>query len=194
MLSTSLGAIDSLSQLLSRIPGIGSRSARRMVLFLLRNRDSLLTPIIQNLQTLKTNIKKCDCGNLDEHFPCGICADFTRHSKPLCIVEDVVSLWAIERTGIFQGMYHVLDNILSPISGIGPESLGLERLSERVAKYNTPEIIIAINPTIEGQVTTDYIKSTIKIPCSTLRVGIPMGSELDYLDIRTIISALEGRE
>lgn len=194
MLNTHLGAIDSLSQLLARIPGIGSRSARRIVLFLLRNRESLLSPIIQNLETLKANIKKCDCGNLDETYPCCICADHARQDKPLCIVEDVVSLWAIERTQTFAGMYHVLDNILSPISGKGPESLELERLHQRIAHYHTQELILAINPTIEGQATAEYIKDSVNIRCSTLRVGIPMGAELDYLDTRTIMLAMEGRE
>jgi recombination protein RecR len=188
------GAIESLTGLLARIPGIGSRSGRRIVLFLLRNRNTLLPAMIDNLQSLRTNVTRCDCGNLDEVNPCSICADISRHGGVMCVVDDVVSIWAIERSAVFRGLYHVLDNILSPINGKGPESLGLERLHNQVRHYKIQELVLALNPTVEGQATAEYIKATTEVHCSALRVGIPMGAELDYLDVRTIGMAMEGRE
>ncbi len=190
----SVTVIDTLSRLMGRIPGIGPRSARRIVLFLLRNKQSLLEPLIENFTQLNANIRKCICGNLDEIMPCNICSDINRDNKIMCVVEDVTSLWAIERSGSFSGLYHVLDGVLSPIAGIGPAELKVDVLINRVKSHCVQEIVIALNPTVEGRATAYYLREMIDIKCSVLRVGVPIGGELDYLDNGTIAAALNGRD
>lgn len=193
--TSSRNAIDALSALLGKVPGLGPRSARRMVLFLLRNPDSLLAPIIAQLNNIRAEVKKCACGNLDQQSPCVICSDKTRDHSVVCVVEDVTSLWAIERAKCFNGIYYVMDRVLSPTGGIGPEDLKVSRLQDYVGVHGVTEVVLALNPTVEGQATAHYVQEMLGslVRCSRLRLGIPMGGELDYLDAGTIAAAIGGR-
>lgn len=190
--STSRNAIDALSALLGKVPGLGPRSARRMVLFLLRNPDSLLAPILEQLHNIRNDVKKCECGNLDEQSPCVVCSNKTRDRSIVCVVEDVTSLWAIERANCFNGLYYVLDKVLSPMGKIGPEDLKVSRLQTYIKVRGVTKVVLALNPTVEGQATAHHIRYSLgdEIECSSLRLGIPIGGELDYLDAGTIAAAL----
>lgn len=187
--------IDELAKIFSRIPGIGSRSARRIILLMLKNQESLLVPIMRQLELLKTSVKKCECGNLSPSDPCRICTDQKRDKNILCVVEDVTSMWAIERSHCFKGIYHVLDNVLSPIAGIGPNEVGLPKLIKRIKEQGIEEVLIALNPTIEGQSTAYYLSENMphNVKVSRIGLGIPVGGELESLDPYTISAAMNGR-
>ena len=185
-----INTIENLASILSKLPGLGIRSARRMVLFLIKNQKLYLDSLIHNLKNLRDNIKICNCGNLDDNIPCNICSDSSRDTNLLCVVEDIVSLWAIERPGIFNGLYYILGGIISPIRGIGPKELKIENLVQLADKRQITEVILALNATIEGQATAFYIKEVLKeIKCSQLCSGVPVNGELDYLDSSTIGAA-----
>lgn len=192
--------IEHLVKLLSKLPGIGRRSARRAVLHMVKNRETIMHPLSQSLTRAIDTIQVChECGNVDSQSPCNICINPKRDTSLLCIVEDVSDLWAIERSNIFQGFYHVLGGTLSAIDGRGPEELHIPRLINRIATANFDEVILALNATVEGQMTAHYIterlqgeeKNELKI--SQLAHGIPMGGELNYLDDGTLQAALQSR-
>lgn len=190
--------IDVLIQKFSRLPGLGVRSARRMVIHMLQFREQSLEPILDLLQKIHDNVKVCPvCGNIDTlKDECSICKDPLRDKKLICIVENVADLWALERTSCFSGKYHVLKGLLSSIEGNGPEVLMLEKLHNRCMQEHVEEIIIALSATIEGQMTDNYIreyflKTGIKI--TSLARGIPIGGELDYLDDGTLFTAFSKR-
>jgi recombination protein RecR len=165
-----------------------------MVLFLLRHPDSLLSPILSSMQKIREDVKTCECGNISESNPCTICGDTTRNKETVCVVEDVTSMWAIERAKCFNGIYYVMGKLLSPTNGIGPDDLDIAGLKKYVEARCSTEVILALNPTVEGQATAHYIQEMLgSIKCSRLRLGIPMGGELDYLDTGTISAALAGR-
>ena len=190
--------IDQLSALLSKLPGLGPRSARRAVLHLLKNREKLFEPLIAALtQTLDT-IRTCElCGNLDTASPCHLCADERRRNGQICVVEEVADLWAIERSGLFKGTYHVLGGTLSAIDGRGPEQLGVYRLVNRAREQGIREVILATNATVDGQTTAFYLTEQLKplnIEVTRLAHGIPVGGELDYLDEGTLGAALKSRQ
>ncbi len=190
-------SLDSLIGLFAKLPGLGPRSARRVVLHLIRNREKLLTPLVTSLFEASDNIRDCSiCGNLDTCDPCTICADGRRDKTQICVVEEVADLWAIERSGMFRGSYHVLGGVLSALDGKGPEQLNIESLIARAHAYEIGEIILATNATVEGQTTAHYIsdrlaKSSVRI--SRLAHGIPIGGELDYLDEGTLGAAMKAR-
>lgn len=192
--------IEVLIQKISRLPGLGPRSARRIVLYLIQNRERILEPILSGLQKIRNEVKQCiECGNVDVFLQqaCPICSDITRKHDVICIVESVSDLWAIERTSCFRGQYHVLNGLLSSIDGRGPEFLRLDRLKERCVKNSVNEIIIALSATVEGQTTDHYIKSFFPkesgIKITSLARGIPVGGELDYLDDGTLFTAFSER-
>lgn len=187
--------IERLIQLLARLPGLGPRSARRAALALVGKREALMLPLAEALAAVAATVRTCSvCGNYDSVDPCSICADPRRDDTVLCVVEDVASLWAMERTGAFTGRYHVLGGLLSALDGVGPEDLGIGRLAERARRAS--EVILATPATVEGQTTAHYIADRLRsagVSVSGLAHGVPVGGELDYLDDGTISAALRAR-
>jgi recombination protein RecR len=193
----SLSDIDHLIQLLSKLPGLGPRSARRATLYLISRRESLLTPLSEAMAQAAANVKVCSsCGNLDTIDPCAICTDTKRDQNILCVVEDVSDLWALERSAAFSGLYHVLGGTLSALDGIGPDELNIEGLVQRVSGGNVSEVILALNATVDGQTTAHYLSDRLGdkgVKISRLAHGVPVGGELDYLDDGTLSAALKSR-
>lgn len=190
--------IEKLVKLVSKLPSLGTRSARRIVLNLLKKRENLFLPLIEAMQNVASNVKTCEiCGNYDTCSPCSICASELRENGTICVVQDVADLWAMERVSFFKGRYHVLGGILSALDGITPEDLNIEPLLERIAKENIKEVILALPATVDGQITAHYLVSRLKdfeVKVSTLAQGIPMGAELDYMDEGTLQLALNSRK
>lgn len=193
-----LDEIETLIKAVSKLPGLGPRSARRLVLDLLKKKNELMLPLAKMMIDVAGKIKICkECGNLDAGEICGICGDDRRDIHTLCVVEDVADVWAIERTGLYKGLYHVLGGTLSAIDGRSPESLGIERLHNRVLEKKIEEIILATNATVEGQATAHYISEVLKtagLRITRLSQGVPIGGELDYLDEGTLGAALKLRQ
>jgi len=189
--------LDNLITLFAKLPGLGPRSARRVVLHLLRNRENALKPLLANLSQTAQSISECHlCGNMDTVNPCTICSDPKRDKTRLCVVEDIADLWAIERSQMFNGEYHVLGGVLSALDGIGPEQLKIDRLIARSGQPDKREVIIATNATVEGQTTAHYISSKLAgypLTISRPAQGIPLGGELDYLDDGTLNAAFKAR-
>ncbi len=187
--------IENLIKIMSRLPGLGPRSARRAVLQLLRKREALLGPLTEALIAAREVIKTCTtCGNIDVSDPCTICRDPRRNSSLICVVEDVGDLWALERATAINGTYHVLGGTLSALDGVGPEDLNLTSLRER--SQQAGEVILAMNATVEGQSTAHYIMDILARPdltISRLAHGVPVGGELDYLDDGTLEAAVRTR-
>ncbi len=189
--------IEALIRQLSKMPGLGPRSARRIALALIKRRETLLDPLVQTLQAAAAAVKICStCGNFDSRNPCSICADPRRDQSLICVVEDVADLWALERTAAFRGRYHVTGGLLSPLDGVGPTDLKLDRLIGRAAASEVREIIMALSATVDGQTTAHYIAERLQgtnTVVSGLAHGMPIGGELDYLDDGTISAALKAR-
>lgn len=192
-----MSEIETLIRLFSRLPGFGTRSARRTVLYLIKRRESQLIPLEKAIQDVIDTVQICPiCGNLDSQSPCAVCADLRRDDSTICVVQDVADLWAIDRSGAFKGRYHVLGGLLSAIDGTGPEELRLPALERRIRENNTAELILALPATVDGQTTAHYIAERFKdlpLKISSLAQGIPIGGELDYLDDGTIQTALRAR-
>ncbi|MDE2165224.1 MAG: recombination mediator RecR [Alphaproteobacteria bacterium] len=190
--------LDRLIQLLSKLPGLGPRSARRAALFLLKRRESLMEPLAAALTETAAKVRPCSlCGNLDTADPCALCHDARRDQTLICVVEDVADLWAIERSAAYRGLYHVLGGTLSALDGVGPEDLRIEPLVKRVAGGKVREIILAMNATVEGQTTAHYVMDRLapsSVRVSRLAHGVPVGGELDYLDEGTLSAALAARK
>lgn len=189
--------IDKLIGLLARLPGLGPRSARRAALQLLKKRDSLLAPLASALTQAAETIRICgECGNLDTTDPCAICGNPERDQSLICVVEEVADLWAVERSGIYRGRYHVLGGTLSALDGVGPEELKIARLVERASAPQVTEVILATNATVDGQTTAHYVVDRLAscgVEVTRLAHGLPMGGELDYLDDGTLTAALKAR-
>ncbi len=189
--------IDTLSAMFAKLPGLGARSGRRAVLHLLKHRDALMYPLAKMIEKTADSIKTCHlCGNLDTADPCSICTDAKRDQASLCIVEEVADLWAMERGGLYRGLYHILGGTLSAMDRRGPEELRLPALLTRIEKQSVQEVILATNATVDGQTTAFYISDMVKplgVKVSRLAYGIPVGSELDYLDEGTLGAALKSR-
>ncbi len=189
--------IDTLIQLLARLPGLGPRSARRVALHLLKQRDGLMRPLADALARAAAAIAVCPvCGNLDTRQPCSICADPRRDAAVICVVEQVADLWALERTRAFRGRYHVLGGTLSALDGIGPDELSIPALINRARDPAVTEVILALNATVEGQTTAHYITDRLAecgVTITRLAHGVPVGGELDYLDDGTLLAALRAR-
>lgn len=193
--------IEILINKISRLPGLGPRSARRIVLHLIKDTSKNLVPIISAINNVQANVKECSiCGNIDTFVDfCEICSDKSRNKSVICIVEQVSDLWAFERTKCFFGNYHVLNGILSATHGSDPEELLLDKLIIRCKENNVNELIIALSATVEGQTTDQYIRSYIdqsgiNLKITSLAHGIPVGGELDYLDDGTLLTAYNARK
>lgn len=189
--------IDALTQALSRLPGLGPRSARRAVLHLLQRRESALRPLLRALEDVDAHMVHCQiCGNVDTQDPCGICADPRRDARALCVVEDVADLWALDKSRLFPGRFHVLGGRLSALDGVRPEDLAIAPLVSRVAAGGIDEVVLAMNATLEGQTTAHYIAERLEpypVRLTQLAHGVPVGGELDYLDEGTLAQALRAR-
>ena len=189
--------IERLIGLLAKLPGLGPRSARRAALYLLKRRESVMTPLAKVLNDTADAVGICGtCGNLDANDPCGICTDPQRLGSQICVVEEVADLWALERAGAFAGRYHVIGGVLSALDGVGPEDLNMAGLAARANEPEVKEIILALSATVDGQTTAHYITERLDgadVAITRLAHGVPVGGELDYLDDGTITAALKAR-
>lgn len=189
--------IETLAQALARLPGLGPRSARRAVLHLLKRREAALGPLLAALQAVEANLATCStCGNVDTSDPCGVCADPRRDGRALCVVEEVADLWALDRSRLFPGRFHVLGGRLSALEGVRPEDLAIDGLVRRVEAGGIDEVVLAMNATLEGQTTAHYVAERIErfpVRVTQLAHGLPVGGELDYLDEGTLAQALRAR-
>lgn len=189
--------IERLIQLLSKLPGLGPRSARRAVLQLIKKKETLLAPLAAAMADAADKACICSvCGNVDTQDPCAICRDPVRDPSTLCVVEEVGDLWALERAGVHKGRYHVLGGVLSALDGVGPNDLNIGALAERAGKDEVKEVILAMNATVDGQTTAHYITDRLQgtgVSISRLAHGVPVGGELDYLDDGTLAAAMKSR-
>ncbi|QCI78658.1 recombination protein RecR [Hankyongella ginsenosidimutans] len=189
--------LDRLIQTLARLPGLGPRSARRAVLQMIAKRQTLMEPLIAALASVSQTLTECRiCGNIDTADPCAQCADPRRDASLLCVVEGVADLWALDRSSLFGGRYHVLGGRLSALDGVRPEDLRIEGLLARVACGDVREVILALNATLEGQTTAHYLAEQLAaypVKVTQLAHGMPVGGELDYLDEGTLAQALKAR-
>jgi recombination protein RecR len=183
--------IEALVQQLARLPGLGPRSARRAVLHLMKKRESAFVPLLAALQTVSERLVTCTiCGNVDTHDPCAICADPRRDAR------EVSDLWALDKSRLFPGKYHVLGGRLSALEGVRPQDLSIDALVNRVAAGGIDEVVLAMNATLEGQTTAHYLAERLEgypVRLTQLAHGLPVGGELDYLDEGTLAQALRAR-
>ena len=190
--------IDILIALMAKLPGLGPRSARRAVLHLIKKRDILLSPLSDALYNVAQTAREClSCGNIDTKDICEICLNSKRGNGQICVVEDVSDLWAMERSNVFKGRYHVFGGNLYALDGVGPDELRIPHLVKRVKGENINEIILALNATVDGQTTAHYIADQLDemdVAVTSLAQGVPIGGELDYLDDGTISAALNARK
>ncbi len=189
--------IETLASALARLPGLGPRSARRVVLWLVKRRETALVQLLDALEQVRGRLIECEtCGNVDTRNPCGICGDPRRDQSAICVVEDVADLWALDRAKLFTGRYHVLGGRLSALDGVRPEDLNIGTLLDRVAVGGIDEVVLAMNATLEGQTTAHYIAERLEgapVRITQLAHGLPVGGELDYLDEGTLAQALRAR-
>lgn len=185
---------------LSKLPGIGEKTATRLTYFILKQDESYTSTLANAILQAKSKICLCQhCFTFTEHSPCPLCSDTTRDTHSLCVVEKPSDVYSIERSGIFHGKYHVLHGLLSPLDGVGPEELKIRELTSRVSVITPPlaEIILATNPSVEGEATALYLARILKplgIKLTKLAFGIPVGGTLEYSDRQTIGKALENRQ
>ncbi len=189
--------LDTLITLFSRLPGLGQRSARRVVLKLLQSPDTRMLPLAQALAAAARTVRTCSqCGNLDSTDPCGICTDPERDRSMVCVVETVGDLWALERARVHRGLYHVMGGTLSALSGTGPEDLNLAPLLARVAGSNVGEVILALSATVDGAATAHWLADRLagaRVRITRVAQGVPIGGALDVLDDGTLATALRAR-
>lgn len=198
MINRSAGPeIIRLIDMLSKLPGLGPRSARRATLHLLKKKDQLLTPLAAALADAAAKVQVCStCGNFDTVNPCAVCAAPGRDNSVICAVEEVADLWAMERAGVFRGRYHVVGGTLSALDGVRPDDLNIASLVERAGSQDVREVILALNATVDGQTTAHYITdrlSHLPVKVTRLAHGVPVGGELDHLDDGTIAAAMASR-
>lgn len=188
---------QALTKLISQVPGLGPRSARRMTLYLLQNKDNIMRPLAQALEKTAQTVRECKaCGNLTTHELCEICTDTQREDSTICVVESVADVWAIERTRQYRGRYHVLGGLLSALNGVRPRDLNITSLVERAQSETIKEVILALSATVDGQSTAHFIQDQLSetgVYVSKLAHGVPVGGELDYLDEGTLSLALKSR-
>lgn len=190
--------LETIIEYFKKLPGIGERTAERYALSLIKLDKEDLKDFSHSIEQIETTLKKCDiCGHLTDQKICKICDDSARNHNLICVVEDYKSIFMFEKTGKFNGVYHVLGGLISPIDGINPDDLNISKLITRCQNLDEAEVVIALRPTIEGDTTTLYLKKVLakeKIKITRLSYGIPMGAELDYLDILTLERALYDRK
>jgi recombination protein RecR len=193
-----VSAIEELITELARLPGIGRKTAQRLTFHLLQQPPEQATRLASSLVAVTERVRPCqDCGNLTEDQPCGICRDPRRDPAVLCVVEEASAVGVVDRSTEFRGRYHVLGGRLSPLDGIGPESLSLDRLVRRVEEHGVREVILATNPSMEGEVTATYIQQLLAgrdVRVTRLARGLPMGGDLEYVDGVTLAHALIARQ
>ena len=192
-----MSSLGELISIFSKLPSLGPRSARRIVLYLLKNKEKIIPSLITTIENVKSELSYCHlCGNVDVINPCNICADNKRKNGKVCIVEDIGDLLAIEKSNAYRGTYHVLGGVLSAMDGVGPDQLNIVSLLKRLESGSVKEVIIATNATTEGQITGQYIAdecSKFQILITRLAQGIPIGGELDLLDYNTMSTAFTSR-
>lgn len=191
-------SLEKLINYYKKLPGIGEKNAERLALATLNFKEEDVLKFADALKNTKSKIKKCSiCGHLSEEDICPICADEARNHNLICVIEDYKSVFSFEKVGNYNGVYHVLNGLISPADNIGPDNINLASLVKRVEELENPEIILALKSTVEGETTTLYIKKIFEkkdVMISRLSYGIPMGAEIDYLDIITLDKALEDRK
>jgi recombination protein RecR len=193
-----VSAIDDLVQEFAKLPGIGRKTAQRLTFYLLKQPADAATRLADAIRTVRERVRTCGtCGTLTDEDPCAICRDPRRDTSLLCVVEEASDVTAIERTGRFRGRFHVLGGRLSPLEGVGPEALGLDRLMARVTNgAGVREVIVATNPSMEGEVTATYLQQLLRptgVRVTRIARGIPVGGDLEYADGVTIAQALLAR-
>lgn len=191
--------IESLIIDISKLPGLGRKSAQRIALHLLKNKERHLLPLVRSLTDANEKIVGCDiCSNIDMISPCSICSNSKRDNKMICVVEDVSDLWTFERMGIYRGLYHVLGGSLSAMNGIGTDDLKIEKLTNRIIQYDVKEVILALSTTMEGQTTShvvaDKLENIKNLSLTKLAQGIPVGGEVHFLDENTLNTAFQSRK
>ena len=188
--------LETLIDMMAKLPGLGPRSARRAVLHMIKKKSLLLSPLADVIQTVAATAREClNCGNVGTTDLCDICESEKRANGQICVVEDVADLWAMERSRVFKGRYHVLGGTLSALDAIGPDELRIPRLLDRIRTEEISEVILALNATIDGQTTAHYIADQLPdLEVTSLAQGVPIGGELDYLDDGTISAALNARK
>lgn len=196
-MSETISPIDRLVKALTRLPGIGEKSATRLALFIIRDTKGLALELEESLQEIRQNVRFCSkCQNLTEEEICGICRNSHRDLKLLCVVQEPVDLMMMERTEEYRGLYYVLHGALSPLDGIGPDDIRLQGLLKRLQEGEVKEVILATNPNPEGEATALFLKKALLpfgIPLSRLASGIPVGGTLEYTDAKTLSKALGNR-
>ena len=196
-LKESKSELETLIKIFAKMPGLGPRSAQRLVFHLIKKREIILDQLISSLENINSKIKYCEiCGNVTLDRVCEVCSNKSRDASLVCVVEDISDLWAMNRSGAFNGVFHVLGGLLTPMEGIGPEELRISNLTERVASGSVKEIVLALGATITGQTTANYISQELDkyaIKITSLAQGVPVGGELDYLDDSTIVAAFNAR-
>ena len=191
--------IDKLINQISKLPGLGRRSAQRIALYLLKNKEHSLLPLIHCLHEANKKIVNCEnCGNIDIITPCTLCSNSKRDVKTICVVEGISDLWTFERIGFYRGMYHVLGGSLSAVNGIGIDEITITKLIKRIEKNNVHEVILALSTTMEGQTTSyvisDKLEKISNLEVTRLAQGVPFGGEVHYLDENTLSSAFQSRK
>lgn len=192
-----LGPLDTLIKALKRLPGVGEKTATRYAFYILNAGSDDVQSLIESIKAVKAELKLCSvCFHLTDVDPCEICSNSRRDSTRLCVVETPLDVLTIEKSGIFRGLYHVLHGVLVPLEAIGPDDIRLPELVERVKKGGVEEVILALNPTVEGESTAGFIRDQLKgtgVTVSRIAYGIPVGSSLEYTDPLTLGRALENR-
>jgi len=190
-------AIENLIKRLAKLPGMGARSARRVALHLLSDKDMAMAPLEQALAYAREKVDPCElCGNLDTSNPCAICTHPHKDASKICIIQSVGDIWAMERTAFYNGHYHVLGGVLSALDGVTPDKLRIKSLLPRLD--NVTEIIMALGATVDGQATAHYVAEQVRknhsdITISRLAYGVPIGGEVEYLDDSTLATAMKSR-
>ena len=196
-MSYSVAPLDNLAEQFERLPGIGKKTARRLAYYVVTRQDGMAKKFSDALLDATGKIKYCSvCQNITDSDTCSICSSDDRDRSVICVVEDAQDVMAFERTREYKGLYHVLHGVISPLDGVGPDQLKLRELMARLSSGEVKEIIIATNPTVEGEATASYISRLVKtmgIKVTRLAYGIPVGGDLEYADEVTLSRALEGR-
>lgn len=190
-------SLETLIEELTKFPGIGRKTAQRLALYILKQPKEEVEKLVQAIINVKEKIKYCSiCYNITETDPCPICSSPKRDKTTICVVEEPMDVLAIEKTNEYNGLYHVIGGVLNPLEGIGPEDLKIKELIHRVSSGGIKEVIIALNPSVEGETTSIYIANLIKpfgIKVTRIARGLPIGTALEYADIATIVRAIENR-
>ena len=191
-------SLEDLIEAFKLLPGIGEKTAERLSFYIINLEHEQTEFFANSLLNAKTKLHKCPiCSNITDKEKCNICSDASRDHKSLCLVEDCKSIFLFEKTGYYKGLYHVLDNLISPLDGINPEDIGIEKLVSRIEKSSFDEIIIAVKPTIEGETTSLYVKKILEglnVKVTRIASGVPLGADIEYIDSLTLERALIDRK